>query len=161
MRTLVMKCIINDREIKYYPQTGIFKMRDYNYYIKPWKIKKCFYGGGYLQICIGDKKYYVHRVVYKLYHPEWDIDDSSKDNKIDHKNHNRSDNRIVNLRNVTAQENSFNTDAKGYYWHKHNKKWKAEIHLNNKKIHLGYFTNEEDAHKAYLDAKKIYHIIGK
>ena len=155
-----MKCIINDREIKYYPQTGIIKMRDYNYKDKPWKIKKCSCNGkGYLQIYIGDKKYYVHRVIYKLYHPEWDIDNNSRENRIDHENRNRIDNRIINLRNVTDQENQFNTNAKGYCWDKKTKKWRAQIRSNGKNIHLGRFNNEEDARKAYLDAKQIYHVI--
>jgi hypothetical protein len=162
MRKLVMKCIINDREIKYYPQTGIIKLRDYSLKGNPWKIKKGFYGGGYLLIWIGNKKYRVHRIVYKLYNPEWDIEDGSKDNQIDHKNHNRMDNRIINLRNVTEQENCFNKKAtKGYNWHKKTKKWRAQIHLNRKNIYLGLFEKEEDARNAYLDAKKIYHIIGK
>jgi hypothetical protein len=163
MRTLVMKCLINNREVKYYPQTGIFKLKDYNLKGKPWKIKKCCLNrGGYLRIRIGDKKYYVHRVIYKIYNPEWDIDDSSRENRIDHENHNRTDNRIINLRNVTEQENNFNRKAtKGYSWHKKTKKWQARIILNGKKVYLGYFVKEDDARNAYLDAKKIYHIIGK
>ena len=62
---------------------------------------------------------------HKLYNPEWDIDDTSKENRIDHENKNRSDNRIINLRNVTQQENCFNTNAKGYYWCKRDKKWRT------------------------------------
>ena len=31
--------------------------------------------------------------------------------------------------------------------------------VNGKKIHLGLFDTKEDAHNAYLNAKKIYHII--
>lgn len=163
MRTLVMKCLINDREVKYYPQTGIIKLRDYTYNDKRWEIKKGNLNrGGYLLIWIGDKRYYVHRVIYKIYNPEWDIEDGSKDNKIDHENHNRMDNRIVNLRNVTQQENVFNKkDVKGYTWRKRRKKWQAQIKVNGKTIHLGHFEKEDDARNAYLDAKKIYHIIGK
>jgi hypothetical protein len=162
MRKLVMTCLINNREVKYYPQTGIIKMRDYNYKDKPWKIKKCSCNGkGYLRFKIGNKKYYLHRVVYKMYHPEWDIEDISKDNQIDHKNHNREDNRIVNLRNVTDQENHFNRkDVKGYCWDKRDKKWVAKIRLNKKTISLGYYEKEEDARNAYLAAKEIHHKIG-
>jgi len=154
---------INGREIKYDIETGCLWAKDYNYKDKPWAIKSCSCDGkGYLQIWIGDKKYLVHRVVYKLYHPEWNIDDASRENKIDHKNNNKKDNRIINLRNLTQQENQFNIkDVKGYSWVKKNKKWKAQIMVSGKTIYLGYFTNEEDARNAYLDAKKIYHIIGK
>ena len=37
------------------------------------------------------------------------------------------------------------------------KKWHAQIKLNGKSIHLGYFDKEEDAKNAYLKAKLIYH----
>ena len=37
-------------------------------------------------------------------------------------------------------------------------KFKAQIAINGKNKFLGYLVNEEDARKAYLDAKEIYHI---
>lgn len=80
--------------------------------------------------------------------------------QIDHINGNRIDNRITNLRAVTNQQNQWNrTTAKGYYWHKATKKWMSRIRLNNKNIYLGIFNTEDEAHKAYLKAKKVYHII--
>lgn len=78
---------------------------------------------------------------------------------IDHINGVRDDNRIENLREVTRQQNAFNTKAKGYCWCKNKNKWKSEITHNYKKKHLGYFDKEEDASDAYLAAKKIYHVI--
>lgn len=78
-------------------------------------------------------------------------------NIIDHINRIKKDNRLVNLRNVTKQENNFNSDAKGYYWNKRDKKWLAKITTNGKTIHLGIYDNEDEAHQAYLKAKKIYH----
>jgi hypothetical protein len=79
---------------------------------------------------------------------------------IDHINRNRADNRIINLREVTNQENCFNQKAKGYYWSKKHKKWRGQIVLNGKKAHLGLFDTEEEARQAYLQAKEIYHKIG-
>ena len=35
----------------------------------------------------------------------------------------------------------------------------ARINQDNKARCLGYFTTKEEAHQAYLDAKKIYHKI--
>ncbi len=78
---------------------------------------------------------------------------------IDHINRVKNDNRIINLREVTQQENNFNTNAKGYSWHKRQKKWQASIRKDYKVIHLGCFEIEEEARNAYLEAKKIYHII--
>ena len=39
------------------------------------------------------------------------------------------------------------------------KKWCAQIKINKKKKHIGYFDNEEDARNAYLEAKAKYHVI--
>ena len=85
-----------------------------------------------------------------------DIDDTTQ--QIDHIDRNRINNHINNLRIVTPQQNCFNRNAKGYYLDKHNK-YVAQIKLNRKIKHLGYYDTEEEAHNAYLEAKKIYHII--
>ena len=128
-----------------------------------WKeLKISISNRGYTYFNFGkNKKQYrfsFHRIVYWLHNPDWDIMDSSKDNSIDHIDGDKLNNNIENLRLVTNQENCFNrTRAKGYYLFKG--KWKADITLNSKTIYLGLFDNELDAHNAYLEAKKKYHII--
>lgn len=78
--------------------------------------------------------------------------------EADHRDHNILDNRILNLRVVTHQQNQWNRKSpKGYRWHKSRKKYEARIKLNNKIIELGYFRTTTAAHNAYLKAKKIYH----
>jgi len=84
-----------------------------------------------------------------------------KDNltMVDHINHTPLDNRRCNLRLCTRQDNARNcrksTDStssfKGVYNCKGNKSkpWKATIGLNRKLIHLGYYTSESTAAKAY------------
>lgn len=67
-------------------------------------------------------------------------------------------NRFNNLRESNNQRNQFNRpDVKGYY--KVGSKFRSKIFLDGKHIHLGYFTTEEGARNAYLEAKKIYHKI--
>jgi hypothetical protein len=109
---------------------------------------------GYINIILRDNKkqynLYGHQFAYYL-----------KYNKIvkciDHKDGNRSNNRIDNLREVTHQQNSFNkTKTKGYTFHQN--KFKAQI-KSNKYIHLGYFNTEQEARQSYLEAKEKYHII--
>jgi len=39
------------------------------------------------------------------------------------------------------------------------KKYMASIKFNYKNIYLGLYNTEEEARQAYLDAKKVYHII--
>jgi hypothetical protein len=80
--------------------------------------------------------------------------------QVDHISGVTHDNRLVNLRLVNNQQNHFNhTKALGYYWNKQNNKWQAQIQLDGRIIYLGCFVNEEDARKAYLDAKLIHHKI--
>lgn len=79
---------------------------------------------------------------------------------VDHIDRDVFNNKIENLRNITNQQNTWNNNAKGVNWHKGIKKFVARIGYNNKRINLGNFDNEQDALKAYLEAKKIYHKIG-
>lgn len=118
---------------------------------------------GYIRVtlCNGkaSKKYYYHRIVYKLCNPEWDINDTSSENQIDHFDNNKSNNKIENLRVVTNSGNAQNIPCgKGYSWNKSKNMWRGRIKSNNKTIYLGYFDTEEEARNAYLAAKKKYHI---
>ena len=76
---------------------------------------------------------------------------------IDHINRDRLDNRISNLREVTKKQNNQNVLGKGYYLHSQTKKYCSQITVDYKHIHLGCYDTKEEASKAYLDAKKIYH----
>lgn len=80
-----------------------------------------------------------------------------KNEVVDHINGNGLDNRRANPRNVSSQQNSFNTRKqsgtssrfKGLYFEKNKGKWKAQIGHNYKRFHLGYFDNEFEAALAY------------
>jgi hypothetical protein len=100
-----------------------------------------------------------HRMVWYAHNQSWDIWDTSKDNVIDHINRKKDDNSIENLKVCTQQENTFNTDAKGYSWNKARGKWQAQIMVDGKQKHLGYFEKEEDARNAYIKEKEILHKI--
>lgn len=112
----------------------------------------------YIQIML-----YVNKKQYKLlgHHFAWYwFYKNCNTNQIDHINGIRTDNRICNLRAVTNQQNQWNrTAAKGYYWNKKINRWKSQIKINNKCIHLGLFNIEEEARNAYLAAKEKYHVI--
>lgn len=85
---------------------------------------------------------------------------------VDHINHNTLDNRKSNLRPATYRQNNFNklpqkrggtSKYKGVSWNKRNKKWVAQIMINRQSIHLGCFTEEIEAAKAYdKKAKELY-----
>lgn len=95
----------------------------------------------------------VHQLAWYLYYNEIPY------GEIDHINRIRSDNRICNLRLVNHQQNNFNRNSNGYCYHKKYNVYQAQIGINNKSIFLGNYNNSEDAHNAYLEAKKKYHII--
>ena len=80
--------------------------------------------------------------------------------EIDHINGDKTDNRILNLRSVTHQQNMWNVkNALGYSFHKKYKKYMAYITINRKMKYLGYYENENEAKQAYLNAKKQLHKI--
>lgn len=84
---------------------------------------------------------------------------------IDHMNHNKADNRKVNLRICTYNENTKNNALRkdnisgvtGVSFCKRNGKWVANICVNRKIKFLGYFSNFDDAVKARKNAEEIYY----
>ncbi len=103
----------------------------------------------------GKKRFNLNVHIYGWFHKYNEVVDY-----LDHKNCIRSDNRIKNLRSVTSQQNHFNNSvAKGYCFDKSRNKWLATIKLNGVQKNLGRFNSEKEARKAYLNAKKIYHVI--
>lgn len=82
---------------------------------------------------------------------------------VDHENCEPLDNRIENLRLVTYSQNRCNSpkrggcssDLKGASFS--NGRWISSICLDGKKVSLGSFDNEEDAHLAYAAASKKLH----
>ena len=111
---------------------------------------------GYALVTIDGATQRVHRMIW-IYH-NGAIEDKYI---IDHKDRNKSNNKIENLRKVTKQENSFNTNAKGYYYHKKLKKWRAMIGIDGVSKSLGCFETEAEAKVAYQNAKKELHKIGE
>lgn len=117
--------------------------------------------GGYIYHSIKNKdtnkisKIRLHRVIYELVNGP-----IPKDLVIDHIDGNKTNNLLANLRLVTPQENCWNqTKAKGCYWDKHAKKWRAQIAVNNIVKYLGLFDSESEARQEYLSAKQELHII--
>jgi HNH endonuclease len=114
-------------------------------------------GNGYISFKLGGYSYYAHRIAWFYIHGLWP-------DQIDHKNGIRSDNRINNLRNVTNnRHNQRKPNANnifgylGVSFHKATNKYQAQICIYGKRKSLGYFTNPEAAHTAYLKAKQELH----
>jgi hypothetical protein len=81
--------------------------------------------------------------------------------EVDHINRDQSDDRWVNLRLATRQQNQRNTRSrkrnglKGAYKNVSGSTWQSTITINNKNIHLGTFKTEMEAHKAYQKAREV------
>lgn len=101
----------------------------------------------------GRKHLKMHRVVSKLMGYPSELN-------IDHKNGDGLDNRRENLRVATTSQNAANrgpqtnskSGLKGVSWNTPKRKWHARIQVNKKLIHLGYFTDNIEAAKAYNKA---------
>ena len=115
--------------------------------------------GKYIQIGICGERHRAHRLAWLYIY-------GCFPKEIDHINGDGRDNRICNLREVTHQENSQNHvkpprhNSSGYLgvsFFKGTNRYSAYIQADGKKKHLGYFDNSQQAHNAYLQAKRALH----
>ncbi|MCZ2128594.1 MAG: HNH endonuclease [Anaerolineales bacterium] len=118
---------------------------------------------GYARVSVGrhinKRQLYVHRIIYAIVHGEM------PEGQIDHIDQNRINNRIENLREVSSSENLHNSKKRkdnssgfpGVYWDAHARKWKSQIMVNNRNIHLGLYKEFADAVLAKKKAKIKYH----
>ncbi len=113
---------------------------------------------GGLRIQLKGKKYLAHRLAFLMSH-------SFLPTFIDHINGERTDNRIKNLRECTNAQNCTNRGAnknntsgyKGVSWERRDKKYKAQIALDNKKVYLGLHNCKHEAARVYNLAARMYH----
>ena len=141
--------------LHYDPETGTFT----------WKVSRssrhragdiagCTTQAGYKSIGILGKEYLAHRLAWLYVHGEFPKD------KIDHRNGVKSDNWIDNIRVATKSQNGMNRGSqngsfskfKGVGWHKGARKWRAYIQSDGIPVHLGLFTDEVAAARAYNEA---------
>lgn len=109
---------------------------------------------GYNRGSLLGKTYAAHRIIWLWYYGEL----LTPEVDIDHKNHRRTDNRILNLGKVSRQQNLKNrsissknsTGFHGIWWDKDRNKYQVKICHSYKQIFLGRFSTLEEA----IDARK-------
>lgn len=67
-------------------------------------------GNGYYVLCSDGKHYLLHRLIIEHFKPQTEDDKIFNRNVVDHKDRNKLNNNINNLRWVTYSENSRNSD---------------------------------------------------
>ena len=104
------------------------------------------------------KTFRVHRLVGIAF-----LENPDNKPMIDHIDENKSNNNVKNLRWATPKDNKYNqgkqinntTGFKGVNFDK--KKYRAQIRINGKLKHLGYFKTAEEASRAYEEKAKEIH----
>jgi hypothetical protein len=123
------------------------------------RVVACDARTGYMRVQIFNKDYLAHRVIWLYVHGEW------PDGFIDHINGKRNDNRLVNLRVVSVAENARNqrkaqkSNSTGFLGvsRYYKGRFRASICKDKKVKQLGIFNTPEEAHQAYLEAKRELH----
>lgn len=145
------------RELLHYsPETGVFTN------ISP--RKKILVGSiagsldqdsGYWMIGLDRRRYYAHRLAWLYMTGEW------PEQMIDHLDGNRANNVFANLRDVERAINQQNMrhplpgTASGLLGaFKKRDRWESKVRAFGQVIRLGTFDTAEEAHAAYLQAKR-------
>ena len=144
--------------LDYNKNTGHFTWKETRGGVKRGSIAGAFDSRETITINIDRKKYRAHRLAWLWMTGEW------PSAEIDHKNGIKTDNRWGNLRDVRPSVNQQNRRSA----QKNNKcgllgvslerkKWRATITINRKQKRIGAFATPEEAHAAYLVAKRGLH----
>ena len=158
-KSIVITQAILKELVTYNPETGVMIWKERtSKYIEKDSSRKCWntnHSGneinnldldGYYLGSFFNKTYKVHRMIWLYIHGEMP-------DQIDHINGKPSDNRLVNLQNVTTQQNSRNqkmncvntSGVTGVIFIKKFNVWRAKITCNRKVIDLGTHTTLFDA----------------
>lgn len=123
-----------------------------------WRVIECV-GNRYRQVRFNNSNILYHTILYILHHGT--IEDINS--RIIHANSDVNDNKIQNLqlsttRSIKQALSTQNGNLLGACFDSNSGKYKASIYINDKRIHLGLFDTEVEAHKIYIKAINNIHL---
>jgi len=150
------------KQLHYNEETGIFTRLISNHHSVKIGDKAGSLDHDYWKIVVNKKQYYAHRLAWLYVYGEWS---NFPESVIDHIDGNKQNNKIINLRKITHQENILNqkkrinntSGVKGISWHKRSKNWQARVMINGASKYLGGFDNLEFAELVVMEARRKYH----
>lgn len=145
--------------LHYSPEDGTFRWREGGSRQQPaGKLAGSIGKSGYARIRYGSRQYLSHRLAILALTGSW------PDGEVDHINGDKSDNRACNLRVVTREQNQQNLRAArrdnqcGHLGvSRSGRRWQARIDVSGVQKYLGTFSTPEEAHGAYVAAKRLLH----
>lgn len=147
--------------LNYDPETGVFRWAKSRGTQKAGALAGTMVSG-YLMIALDWRQYGAHRLAWLYMTGKFPL------HQVDHINGDKTDNRFVNLRDVDrsvnqqnlkkARSNNISSGLLGVTFHKKDKKYRARITHNQKRIELGSFDDKHEAYAVYLEAKRRLHV---
>lgn len=144
--------------MSYDPNTGIFIREQNRGKTMKGSIAGTTRHDGYVTVFIDGHRYLTHRLAWLYMTGEW------PETVIDHIDRNPSNNSFSNLRDVSQSVNmqnireprSFGTSGR-LGAHKFRGGFLARIVVFGEVVHLGWYETADEAHAAYLEAKRELH----
>lgn len=116
---------------------------------------------GYVTVCVATKLFRAHRVAWALANGSWPVGD------IDHIDGDRTNNRLLNLRqasrgaNMQNQRKARSNSKIGMLGVSRNRaRWMSRIKVDGITHHIGTFDTPALAHEAYVQRKRELHPMG-
>lgn len=137
----------------YDPDTGVITRK------RDGKQMRTLSNRGYTVVNYKNIQMLAHRMAWCMVHGVWPSDE------IDHRNHIKTDNRLLNLRSATRSENARNAVRANKFGYRgiqrqpllRKRPWQAIINLKGKSTYIGGYATAEEAAKAYDKAARAHY----
>lgn len=150
--------------LDYDPETGIFVWKVNQGKNRTAGKKAGFAFGPYWSLRVDKVQYLAHRLAWYYAHgymPDCGIDHKDNDKRNNALFNLREGNQSLNMQNLQKCRSDNKTGYLGVCWHSRDKKYQAQIHLDGKNHFLGLYDTAEEAHQAYIEAKRKLHPFGE